>query len=101
MTCKCYLPPYTTDSPEICEAVGGQCVGLNEIWPQFPSNGVSCPSEGQEYPRRSSPSPSSSAGVVRDCRTPIQRVMQVPFELCPEHDELLDDIYVWEDDDDV
>ncbi len=82
MPCKCYLPPYTTEDPDLCEVLGGECVRLNEIRPHFEQEPISSPGQGC------------------GCPPPVQRRMEIPFELCPDFEEWLGNRYIWELSDD-
>jgi hypothetical protein len=73
---------------QICESVGGTCL------PEILEGGYSYPSGGAERQAgaKSGPVFPTSTG----CPPPIQRHMEIPFELCPDYELWLENRYIWE-----
>lgn len=87
--CRC-LPPAVFIDKEICEAIEGMCIPeLGSTLPQVPPTsievGPGCP-----------PATPYRTGPNAEC-DPVQRFMQIPFELCPDFERWQENRYVWEE----
>jgi hypothetical protein len=90
--CSCMFPAVQWDR-EICESVGGTCLPEEFLGATSVPGRVTQGTPAPECPPRT---PYREAPTSCD-RPPVQRVMHIPFELCPDYEEWVSNRYVWEE----